>query len=568
MRLLLISILMLVISSSSLKANQELLFPLEQNYIKIFPQQFEYQLIDKNKFTVGDVLFDAAEMAFQLIKGKTTTLLYFQWPVGFLSEGDLVIKDPSGKAIWIQKIDRKKLNSKDSKNKGKIQKRSDLASFQTTQNVDALVSQLKKLPFFRFCINREEPLTKVYLCSKDLFIIPTNRGLRIGARDSFRPESFVEINGRAVDPQGIIFLNAPKEFVSLRALLLSGATLEIDTRMKPVSFVNISEDPNDSQLIKIQASGALPARNEDDFKKLGPESWEISLPKSRPSLYLQGEGGIPLRQEFLINGPLRPSDLKITLNSIPSKISYKDNYTLNVIPSDGVSISPVDRSSKVLKEDKLYKWTLGALEKNKKNTRLLKATTESGSFYAQYEIERAPAFESVLSMSVPLWSDFYLMHWLNDRYGLHFSLHQQMQKSSPEDLSQSSISTGLLYRLKPGMNLRDLSPQIGLSLGMLTIDHTSSPYVSAKFVYQTDVPKGLMQFSDILESHLSLGLATLNTDLKLSSIYRLDLKLKTKMHDTLYYEYGFFLNQTAVLLNNIERKKQSIHIQGGIGWLF
>ena len=413
----------------------QLFFPLEQNHVKILPQRFEYQLMDKDRFRVGDVLMNAREIGFQLIaldKQKTRYKIRFQWPAGLLRQGEMAIKDNSGKALWLKKIDLQQIKLRDSQESiNGSGLRSQLATYESSEIVSDVLSQLKLVPFFRFCIHREEPLTRIYLCSKDLYIKADDKQFRILSRDSYRPESFVEINGRPVGATGIVFLNAPSEYIYMCTLLLSGATLELETRMKPVEFKDIVAEDN-GQTLLIRAEGAEPV-DTSQVKKISDTEWETRLSADHPFTYLKGEGDLPLRQEFMITGPLRKNTLHVFVTSAPQAETYSGKVSLGLTTTAENSLSPYDRRTTLERvSDTDYKWILTDLEKNSDNRRYLKVTAPDGTFVGAYDVHRSLSLDGELRLMLPLWAQFRLEGMLNSKFSSYLSYDQQMVKKSSE----------------------------------------------------------------------------------------------------------------------------------------
>jgi hypothetical protein len=200
-------------------AEQLLFFPLDKAEIQILPQRFEYDLIDKDKFRLGNTLFDAEKIDFQITSvGKNEFTLKFRWPASLLKKGELVIKDNAGKALWKQNLNSSnvKITKSIADGDDELKLITDSAYFETNDFSEAQLAQLRLLPFFRFCVHKEEALTRMYLCSKDLYFKHVGRRVMIKSRDSLRQESFVQINGQVVGNQGMIFLQSTSDAISMK----------------------------------------------------------------------------------------------------------------------------------------------------------------------------------------------------------------------------------------------------------------------------------------------------------------------------------------------------------------
>jgi hypothetical protein len=518
----------------------QLFFPLELNHIKVLPQRFEYQLIDKDRFRVGDVLMNSREIGFQLIplnKEKSRYKIRFQWPAGFLQQGELAIKDSSGKALWIKKIDPDQVKIRESSDPSLPGLRSELATYESAEVVGDVLNQLKLVPFFRFCIHREEPLTRIYLCSKDLFIKSDSRQFRIQARDSYRPESFVEINGRPVGNTGIVFLNAPSEYIYLRTLLLSGATLELETRMKPVSFDDISVDDN-GKTLRVRANGAEP-ENAADVKEISDAEWETHLSADHPYTYLKGEGDLPLRQEFMITGPVRKSGLKVLITSGYQDQTFSDKIVLTLQVPEGVTLSPYDRRTSLEKTSETeYQWTLTDLEKNSSNRRYVKVATPDGSFVGAIDIHRSLSLDGRLRLMLPWWAQFHLESVLTSKVSSYLSYDQQMVKSSSQpDVRLTTI--GFEYHLPSGVHMQD--PAYGLLADVTSFqnDIQSTFLINGGVYGEIKSPSWYRSLFPWTLVRLKMPFTSTNSDYKLQSSWDAELSLRHFFSETGYFELGY-----------------------------
>lgn len=497
-------------------------FPAEKNGLKILPQRFEYALLDKDRLQIGDVLIDFRQIDFQLIQTDRGDLqkLRFQWPQALFSQGEVVIKDNTGKALWSEKIGR---TQKQKGSQGHL--RSGLQSFESTQKLESLLKELKYYPFFYFCLQREEPLTRVFLCSKSLFVRKTDEKRSvILSRDSLRPETYVEVNGRSVNPQGAIILNSPDEFISFRTLLLSGATLEIQTRTKPVEFKDIFLSPDNSQMV-IRASGAEPVY-EDRIVRLPNGDWQTLLDLERPLTYLRAEGDIPMKQEFLVEGTLRPEKIKAYIEN-PPEIVYSDAVTLRAKTPKGT----ID-------------WKLDKLERGK-NTRYLNIPTDDGTFVAMIDLERKAAWELSLGVRVPLWANLAIKRFLNDQWATQ--LRYSLELSKPKDFPQlSNFGIDLLYSLKDGV--------VGLGFDSMTgnLDGAKSSSLIASLLAEYKGFEGRAM------------LAQLGGDKVKPMHYEIGYQLRSDATKDSYYKYGLFYRNDKFA----SEARGSVLASASLHWLF
>lgn len=497
-------------------------FPAEKNGLKILPQRFEYALLDKDRLQIGDVLIDFRQIDFQLIQTDHGDLqkLRFQWPQALFSQGEIVIKDNAGKALWSEKIGR---TQKQKKSPGHL--RSGLQSFESTQKLDTLVKELRYYPFFYFCLQREEPLTRVFLCSKPLFVRKTDEKRSvILSRDSLRPETYVEVNGRGVNPQGAIILNSPEEFISFRTLLLSGATLEIQTRTKPIEFKDIFLSPDKSQMV-IRASGAEPVY-EDRIVRLPNGDWQTLLDLERPLTYLRAEGDIPMKQEFLVEGTLRPAKIKAFVEN-PPDVVYSDSITLKVKAPKGN-----------------LDWKLDKLERGA-NTRYLNIPSDEGSFVAMLDLERKAAWELSLNASVPLWAGLGVKRFLTDQWAVQLRTSYQIEK--PKDFPQlSMLGFDVLYSFQDAL--------VGLGFDSITgnLAGAKSSYMITSLLAEYKGFEGKVM------------LAQLGGDKVKPMHFEVGYQLRYEASKDSYYKYGLSYRNDKLG----SESRGSFLASGSLHWLF
>lgn len=435
----------------------ELFFPIEKSSIQILPQRFEYQLLNKDQLRLGNIMIDARQIEFQILPvsqkpGKYRLL--FQWPAGLLDRGEIVIKDNSGKGVWFQKINP---------NKVEISEDESQASFETEADTSQLLNTIQLYPFFRFCVQREENKTKTFLCSKDLFLKKEKSKLTVLQRDSYRPQSFVEINGQAVGDQGMIFLNSPSEALSFRTLLLSGATLEIETRMKKVNFKDVYLSDDEQKLI-VRAQGTQPVDPAVVEPVPGGEKdeWQAQLEVERPFTYLKSEGDLPLRQEFLIQGGVRKSQVKISVLRGQQTLIFKEEHQMRLQPSEGLSLEAADKKSKLVpSNDGTYWWTLTDLKRNEVNRRYLKVKAGDDTYFAAFDIERRAAWDAGIRLMTPLWLQAQVLYTPMTRWGMTAQWDQQLDNSDQEGALKLG-TLGAQFRFPEGLHLKD--PQMAAEL--------------------------------------------------------------------------------------------------------
>lgn len=411
-----------------------LYFQADVNGVKIIPQKFEYGLIDSEKIRIGDILIDASTFNFQLEPINKSFALKFRWPAGLISEGELLLLNNNGKALWTQKITPAQV--KITPVISKIPHlRAELAEY-TSQPVEVkFVNELRLLPFMNFCISYREPETKIYLCSKELYVSVVNRKPVVKDRTATKQQPLVMINGKPVGQQGIIFLNNKRENIFVKATAESGAYLEIDTRLNDVDFRDVVES-NDGNYLIVTASGAEPVSK---VQMLGKELWRTKVRKDRPILYLKGSGGIPMRQEFFVSGKVPKENLRVSISdSAPTQTTSSSVTVTGTYPAK-TKIAHTNKADRLQLSGNEFKWDVNELSSGRVNRRYLRLETEDGKYFARYDIERNSSyfFEAGGLFDLPS-NIFYgflkLQWWLNGNSAadLETNLHFTTKAGYPE----------------------------------------------------------------------------------------------------------------------------------------
>lgn len=543
----------------------ELFFPVEKNNIKVLPQRFEYQLLNKDQIQIGNFLIDARSIDFQILPldiQKNRFKLRFQWPAGLSDLDEIAIKDNSGKGIWFQKIQKDQVKLSEDKK---------IAIYETVTEVPSLVRLIQLYPFFKFCVHREEPLTKIYLCSKDLYLRKAQKNqIAIQPRDSFRPQSFVEINGQSVGNQGMIFLNSSSDFISMRALLLSGATLELDTRVKKVNFKDVYLSADGKQLI-VKAQGAKPVDPEAVEYLTGDaeDEWQTRLDIERPFTYLQGEGGLPLRQEFLIQGPVRPESVKVFITSEVDLLTFQGDYDLNLKPADGLSIESADKKTRLAPlAGNEYKWTLLGLRNNQINRRYLKVLSGDQEFTAAYDIERRPPLDASLRLLYPLWAQLHVLYTPSTRWGISAQYDQSLDSAS-SDLNVKIGGLSAQYRFPSGLHLRDQIYWVEIAAQSFQSDSTQLMLYGLGVGAEWKSPELWSRTFPWVIGKLRFPVASSASDLELKTgSFEGELSFRQMRSSTSYWELG--LRSYSFVLESSQTEIRSSKTFGllGMGWIF
>ncbi|MFS4461254.1 hypothetical protein [Bdellovibrio sp. HCB2-146] len=562
-----------------------LLFQADKNNLQVLPQRFEYSLIDEDRLKVGNILIDTTQVTFQLEpvpQRKGQYRLHFTWPAGLLKKGELAIKNNSGKAIFTSEIspDNSKI-SKVAASEDEPELQLDVAEF-TSETIDkSLVDDMKYFPFMTFCIYRESEETRIYLCSKELYLTAQGDQMVIKPRSASKKTALVEINGKVVGNQGMIYLNDSTENVSFKTQTQTGSFLEIDTRMKAVDFKDAVLSPDEKRVI-LTASGAEPV-DESKVKKISETDWQVDLSRGRPLIYLKGEGDIPMRQEFYIRGKLPQEKDRPYLSAKSIQKTYSSTLSFSGVSPEGVQTKAYDKDPAAeLQPTKKnqFLWTLRDIEPGEQRRYL---TVQSGedSFLVGYDISRG--LPMALGISGRYYTPSGLMYanldfqwWFENFIGMNsepFRFHWGVQLERNQLLSKQDgeanadlTTVELLWRAQAGFFLQDETWGLSLPYQMIAAEEANgSAYGIGAFWYKK-APTSLASYMNWNEYKLQYFLGSTG-DFKVSSAYVLSAKAYKNLSKNWNLRYGLLLSQYK-FDPAAEKEDMQIGLDAGVLWQF
>jgi len=554
-----------------------LFFQADKNNVQVLPQRFDYNLVDEDQITIGDILIDSHSFGFQIAPSRQFPGKYrarFVWPASLLSEGSLLIKDNTGKAIWTTNFRRKILRISPA-----LPNAPPSAELVVDQLNPVLIEDMKSFPFMTFCISRASAGTRVYLCSKEFYLANLNNRLGVKSRPQSTAQGSVEINGKTVSNQGTIFLNNEKESIAFRAKTPSGALLEIETRMKPVDFKDVVLSEDKKQLI-LTASGTEPV-NEDSVRRLSEDEWQAPLDPQRPILYLKGDGNIPMRQEFFIKGEVPMERARPSLESGSFNRIYKPTLELRGTLAPGTSLNAAGSEGLAEKLDgDQFRWRLAGIPAGESSRHSLSIRSGNNTFTASYDVYRDFPLEG--GMVGAFWlsssqtsADFYLQWWMENFLGspgawsrLHWGLQlrQSSLLSKKEGEANLSLSRAeLLWKAKPGFHFQD--PTWGLSF---PVEQIQAPGLSLTsfglgYYFSQKPPRSLryyLNWYDLKLSYLTGGNAN---GVKMKSALEGTLLAYRHINPRFSWTYGAGLRQYSF---DPGSTKLQIQLQGGANYRF
>ena len=481
-------------------SSDHLFFPVDQSRVKKLPQQFQYEVIDIDTFRIGDLVIDANKIDLQIISNADHDLtLNFQWPAALLSKGDLLIQDSSGKALFRKSLPSRLMKitkSKSTLKNGQIL-RTDTGTLKIQEFDPDLLQRLRRMAFFKFCVHGKQERTQIYLCSKDLYFSDRRNPFKISFRNSFRSETIVDINGRMVGKQGVIYLQNSDEILSMRALLKSGVTLDIDTRMGSIDLRDVYETSNHQ--IVIEAAGSEPADGAQVLKREGLV-WSAPISTEVPSIFVTGEGGIPMRQEFKIEGAVRPETLQIDILNPLQRSTYSSETEVTLKVPSGYYLQSADTHSSVQREQNdRWTWTVRDMALDDASRRYIKvgkSPEDANYFVAATDFFRSRRNEAKVGLGFyPLKAELNYIFWIDPHWGWEFHYDNYIQKGASETNFQY-FETSALYRLNPLLASQGSSSLIGLGLDNFSTGKFSMLAVALKGNWVSSPPLILEHYFD------------------------------------------------------------------------
>lgn len=445
-------------------------FPAEKNNIQVLPQKFEYSLRDNSKLLLGNRIIDTNQFRFRLSFNNNQPQIFLAWPSQVVQEGRLVITNPSGINVWTQMI---------SKSQSEL----------VIKDATTLLRSLSGLSFFKFCVGHYEIDTGLDVCSPEIFLKGSGQNLVTTLRTTSQ-KAYVQINGRNVTHHGIVFLNDEKESLSFRAVSQSGAEFKMDTRRIKLEFLDVLDLDEKGFILTIKGPLPLAPTN---YKKITEDRWSIPLLKERAQIYIEGEGKVPLRQEFIVLGRLPTLQHRVHLYSSLSQKTYLNQMTIIGEPGKLGTLKTLDSSSEISNSGSQFQWFVRSIPSGIGKTAYLGIDDNGQTFQAGYTTSRQDSarlelsafvnsdeFLLGLSAEAQLWFETAFIKSLltHQRLGLGLQYSQDLSADTPTTLT----SIDLHFRSIRGLQFWDSSLIFGIGLQNWSIDSetlsTVAPIIS------------------------------------------------------------------------------------------
>jgi hypothetical protein len=465
-------------------------FPADKNNLKVLPQRFEYSVMDVSQIKTGDILIDADKVDLRLFETPSGAYrMNFSWPASLLTNGEILLKDHTGKALYTTQIDKSKLKITAQTFLSQTDEilRNDVAEFESEDLSLEVSENLRFLPYMNFCVFRRDRETKMQLCSRDLYV-PRKKVQgklqSLMARQSNRLQAEVLIDNNPVGLQGIIFLNKKTDNIRLKVFAQSGAFVEIETRRKDVSFRDVVQSDDGKNLI-FTARGAEPV-DEKNIVRLPNNEWQVTLPQDRPILYLKGEGDFPMRQEFYINGTAPKKEMRVFFKEKPPERTYQKSLTLKGLKNKNTKLKSIEDNSTFATKNELdFDWIISDLKKGTESRRFLnlqgKNSAESsvlgleiyrgfpgrawlGGSYFPSHLGNSSELAMTVMGHVTYWFEEFLNIQKSPMTYMNWGVDVEYQSASSKTYKMQKQLVSLKYKKVPGLDWENSSWGVGFNL--------------------------------------------------------------------------------------------------------
>lgn len=564
----------LVTFSMSVWAKDPVYFLPEKNNLQILPQKFEYNLLNNTTIKIGDIVIDSNSLSLELANDGSKYSFIFNWPAGLFQQAELVLFNNYGKAIKNYTISKNDIELSKETNDGKSEAenllRKEKAIFKTSIE-QALIDEVKYLPFFKFCLQRKEEDTRIDLCSVELYFSSKDGKPSIKMRSENKKKAQILVNNAEVGEQGIIFLNDVTESINFKGQSESGAKLEIETRLKPVDFKDVVIS-DDGKSLLLTGFGSFPV-SDKGVTRLSDSLWQIKLPTDFPVFYIQGEGGIPFRQEFFVRGQLPTESLRAQSSDLVST-TYSSSEKMSLELSKGTTVISKDANSKVSPgKNQKIEWTVTGLDKGKESKRFLNLKKDKNEFVIFQSILRAPAIEASIgatyfSAEKLSFANIGLNYWFNNkRSGLGLNIDQALTKS--DTITKWSVNEfSYLHRFTAGLNFMDPSMFVSAHMRQSSIGTLSFTQMGVGIGQRTKFRSAFfLNFADWYHWNYNYYLGAKSAEVEIKSIMQLDYRFYLAFNRSLLMYYG--LDVQNISTSNMETLKSTqVNALFGVTYLF
>jgi hypothetical protein len=266
-------------------------------------------------------------------------------------------------------------------------------------------------------------------------------------------------------------------------------------------------------------------------------------------MYLKGDGGIPMRQEFFIVGNVPKEESRPYVSSKSPKKTFSSSITLEGIFPEGTKVQATGQndSAKTIDKNK-FEWELRNLASGETTQRYLQVSSGENKYFARYDILRGSPyfFRGGLQYDTPSgvpYAQVNFQWWLegflspfNSAVDFDLNFHLGKKDGYPE---YDEYRISYIYKFSSGFYMEKETWGAGLLYSMIKGKDFSMASPGVKF---WGLRKSLDFFPDWIEwyyPYMTYLMGNSSGDIKMKSGLELGAIFYTPLKETTYLTYGF-----------------------------
>lgn len=472
------------------------------NKFRVLNQKLEFHLIDEDSLRLGHQLLTNSGMKLELVGSRENPVIRFTGPKQFMKSSQIIIRDPSGKALWKKEALGLKMQTK------KVPTsfegvRNDLRIYEEVDDATTVLALASESVFFNFCLFHENETRRFNICSADYNVSKVEEGWVLKNVKGNEQENRFMVNGVEVGSEGEIQFSKEITSLSLSAKLLSGLLVEIKTREVPLTLVDY-EYQQDKPFLNLRVRENTADSFADETRE-----WQSKIQLKKPFFYIEAENQISLKQEIVIEGGLLADNEKPKI-IFPQGKTYSSTVNLEIENSESDILRPLNKGDLIQSAKGFSIWTIKNLKQNQLSNRRVELKNAKGKhpFVGSFEVLRGqPAEASVftdyseysnsvtsnkvlhsgLGLGIKYYfTDFLFLRsapWNHLRWGVFADVLADQYSQEEQRLQQTISSVELIYRLQSGLHTVDPAFSFGLGYQSRSRPPMSQSGASLSFNY-------------------------------------------------------------------------------------
>jgi hypothetical protein len=345
-------------------------------------------MIDEESIRLGHLLLTNSGMKLEIDGNAEKRVLRFIGPKQFMKSSQLVLRDPSGRALWKKDLTGIKMQSK--KIPTKIEGvRNEIRILEESEDAESILASLSETVFFNYCLFHENEMRRFNICSTDYNLTSKDGDWQLKPVKSNEEENRFMVNGVEVGSEGEIQFSKEITSLSLSAKLLSGLLVEIKTREVPITLVDYEYIP-DKSIIKLRVRENVADPLYDEGREWVPE---IQLKK--PFFYIEAENQISLKQELVVEGELL-SEFEKPKFRFPQDKTYSATVYIELAKKEGDAFKALSKGDIVINKTTSSVWQIKNLKPTLNTPHLIefRPSSTKNVFVGSYGIIRGSPWDA------------------------------------------------------------------------------------------------------------------------------------------------------------------------------